>query len=248
MFKKYILFIALTVLVTGCDAPQRTRTPGSWVNGSSLGNIPGGNPGSFNTSPVAGPTTPGTLPPATPGTTATTGFEGCDLTISPHHTIDIGHFNICQSTLNETLFKFKPTISSSTTRVCLIPTYKDGSGSSTYVGRPQCAVTTANQVTQGTLYKDRPGFANSPINSVIVLREALIPEYMACMHAYAGWPQNACTAGPNSNQYCAYWSPRCPGGAVTNPACQTEARNYMGQICNSFKTRYSNAYLDLSTR
>jgi hypothetical protein len=245
MMKRNPLFLLLLALMAGCDAPQRTRAPVNYVSGSTY-ETGGSNPGTLLPGSVPeGGTTTTTI--TTNGTTSTSpGFETCDL--SPkYHTIDVGLFGICQSTQDETLFKFKPTLSSEMIRVCLIPTYKDSTGASTYIGNPQCTLTTSQQVVQGRLYKDRPGFSSYPLNGVIVMKEPLLPEYIGCMQGYVNYPKNACPNGA-SNAYCAYWMPRCPYGAQSNTNCDVEARNYMAKICTDFKTKYANSYLDIRTK
>jgi hypothetical protein len=234
------LFLILTLFLMACDAPQRTRAPSQYVgeNGNT-NNYQGHN---FNSGSTGTDTSNQTFNNNSSQTQ--TGYESCDLT-NRFYSVDVGHFGICQNTLNETMIKFRPTLSSPSVRTCLLPTFKDSSGASTYIGNPQCLYTTAGQVTEGRLFKDRTGFTSYPLNGVIVMKEPLIPEYISCMHAYANWPSAACGAGINTSQYCSFWIPRCPGGGKTNPTCDGEARNYMSQICNNFKTKYTNAYVDI---
>lgn len=239
--KKYFSLLVLMFVLAGCDSPQRTRSPSNFVTANGFGNTSTG----FNPS---NPTQPGTIPtnPGSGSGVTTPGFEVCDLS-DKYHTIDIGFFGLCQSSQDETLFKFRPSMTSTSVRTCLIPTYKDAQGASTYIGNPQCTYTTSNQVVTGNLYKNRNGFQTYPLNGVIVMKEPLLPEYMACMNGYVAWPQNVCPQGPNTS-YCAYWIPRCPAGGRSNAQCDTEAKNYMSNICNSFKSRYSNSYIDIRTR
>lgn len=238
--KKIFALGLLMFLLTGCDSPQRMRSPSNFVNGSSLGNaFTGFNPSNPNQAGTL-PTTPGS------GRVSSPGFEVCDLS-DKYHTIDIGFFGVCQSTMDETLFKFRPSMTSTNVRTCLIPTYKDAQGASTYIGNPQCTYTTSNQVVTGNLYKNRSGFTTYPLNGVIVMKEPLLPEYMACMNGYVAWPQNICPQGATSS-YCAYWLPRCPTGGRSNATCDMEAKNYMASICNTFKTKYSNSYIDIRTK
>ena len=228
--KKLLLLIGLLGLMASCDSPQRTRAPGVWINGNSLEN-PYDKSG-----PIYPVTTTGSTSGVTSGTNSGTntgapGFETCGQKAQSHN-IDVGHFTICQSTLDETQFKFVPTLTSSSSRVCLIPTYKDSTGSSTYIGQPQCTYTTSNQVVEGKLYKNRTGFSTYPINGVIIMKEPLLPEYIACMQAYSNWPA----------------SQQCPYGARTSSSCDLMAKNYMAQVCNTFKSKYSNSYSDIRTR
>lgn len=238
--KNYILLLSLFALVS-CDAPQRTRAPETYVNGNTFntGTTP---PGSLT--PSIG-LIPGTTTPGVP-VTSSPGFENCNLS-DRYHTIDIGLFGLCQSTMDETAFKFKTSLSSSTVRTCLIPTYKDANGASTYIGNPQCTLTVSQQIINGKLYKDRPGFASYPLNGVIVMKEPLLPEYIGCMQGYVNWPGNACPAGLNT-QYCVNMRTYCPYGGRTSAQCDVEARNFMANLCNTFKSKYANSYIDIRTR
>jgi hypothetical protein len=243
--KKYLLLLSLMALVAGCDAPQRTRAPSTYVNGNSLSDTTNAS-GSFSSSGSSSGSTAGT---STGGTTTTTspGYENCNIAEDKYHTIDIGYFNICQSTLDETSMKVRTSLTSTSVRTCIIPTYKDSSGSSTWIGQPQCTYTTAGQVVSGKLYKDRSGFTSYPLNGAIVMKEPLLPEYFNCMQAYTSWPGSACPSGATTS-YCAYWLPRCPYGSKSNAQCDTEGRNYMASICNQFKTQYANSYLDIKLK
>ena len=238
--KNLLLLMPLLVLITGCDAPQRTRAPSQWVNGESLGNTDQTGtvtPGSQTTTGTLGGGT------TTPPTNTDPGFQNCDIS-QKYHTVDIGYFGICQSSQDETLIKFNPSLTSQSVRTCLIPTYKESNGSSTYIGQPQCTYTTSNQVVSGKLYKDRQGFSNYPINGLIVMKEPLLTEYIGCMQGYVNWPRNVCPNGATTS-YCGYWLPRCPYGGQSNAGCDAEAKNYMSNICTQFKSKYSNSYIDI---
>lgn len=246
--KKHLLITMTLIFAAACNAPQRTKAPTNWVNGNSLNES-----GNFiNTGTTAGTssgTTTGTTSGTNSGTTGGTteaGFESCSLS-DKYNTVDIGQFGLCQSTLDETSFKLRTSLSSQSVRVCLIPTYKEGSGSSTYIGNPMCTLTTSNQTVMGKLYKDRQGFSGYSLNGVIVMKEPLLPEYFACMKAYVSWPANVCPSS-SSNSYCAYWMPRCPYGGRSSAMCDVEGKNYMASICNSFKAKYSNSYIDIRTK
>ena len=238
---KTLLALSLLTLLAGCDAPQRTRAPVTYVNGNNYsGTATTGTSGFSNgTTTTTTGTTTGTPNPVT----SEAGFSNCDLS-DKYQTIDIGFFGLCQSTQDETVFKFRTSLAQASVRVCLIPTYKDQSGSSTYIGQPQCTYTQSNAVISGKLYKDRPGFSNYPLNGVIVMKEPLLTEYFGCMQAYTSWPANVCSNSANA-QYCAYWQPRCPYGGQTNVSCDTEGRNYMAVTCNNFKSKYTNSYIDI---
>lgn len=236
--KKIFILLPLFILVASCDAPQRTRFFNT--EKSPLGDTDEAVPAGATQS------TSGSLGTSGSGsgsnTANTPGFESCDLT-QKYHSVSTGYFGVCQSTQDEKQIKFSPSLTSQQERICLIPTYKESNGSSTYIGNPQCTLTTSNQVISGQLYKDRPGFSNHPLNGVMVMKEGLVPEYMACMQGYVNWPRNRCSG--TNDSYCAYWVPSCPYGAQSNAQCDAEGKNYMAYLCNAFKSKYSNAYVDV---
>lgn len=238
--KKSLLFIPLVTLLIGCDAPQRTRAPQSWVNSGSLQD-PGNQSGTLTPSTTSGSQS------GSGTTTANDGFQNCDLS-NKFQTVDIGWFGLCQNSQDETLIRFKPSLTSTSTRTCLIPTYKAPDGSSTYLGQPQCTYTTAGTVVTGRLYKDRAGFSDRPLNGVIVMKEPLLPNYFNCMQGYLNWPANICPYGPTSSTSCAYAFSQCPNGARTSAYCSSQATNYMNQVCMAFKSTYSNAYIDITLK
>ncbi|WPU63183.1 hypothetical protein [Peredibacter starrii] len=238
--KNYIIFLATLTLIVGCDAPQRTRLTNAYSSDYNSGN-PNNTSGSLPSGSTTGSTTGGT----TGSSTGSTGFENCDLS-SKGFTAEMGHIGICQSTLDETVVKFKSSLTSTSYRTCLIPSYKDGSGSSTYIGQPQCTYTEADKVMQGKLYKNRTGFEGYSLNNIIVMKEPLLTEYFGCMQGYTNWPANVCSGV--SSTYCAYWVPRCPYGSKSTVACDAEARAYMTNLCTNFKNKYSSAYLDIKIK
>lgn len=211
-------FIALTYV--GCDNPQRARTSTA-VNGSSNYTDTGTNLGT-TTSSTSTTTTTGT----TTSAAVDANFPACSFTYKYSNT-DLGQVAICQSTVDNTLFKFMMSTSSTSTRVCLIPTYKDASGSSTWLGQPQCTYVTAAQTYQGKLYKTRSGYTGYTLNGVMVMKETLLTEYFQCIDAYINYINTYCPLNP--------YNTTC----VNNATIQ---RNY---LCNAFKTKYPSNYLDL---
>ncbi len=250
--KKIIGLLSTLAFLAACDAPQRTRMPGNYTNTDALGSgvVTGGwvdTTSGANGGTTSG-TTSGSTGGGTTGGTPAPGFENCDLA-DRYQTPEIGAFGLCQSTLDETILRVRPSLTSTNIRTCLIPAYKDSTGSSTYIGQPQCTYFEANKVIQGKLYKSRSGFENYPLNGVMVMKEPLMGEYFKCMNAYVSWREISCMPQSGtpamSPAYCNYWMPACPYGANTNAACAQEARNFMNGLCTSFKSRYANSYLDI---
>lgn len=222
-----IFFTALSLLaLISCDAPQRTRLQSAY---DSLGNpytgtnpnpeSSGGNTGSLTGSAGSGS-----------DSSAGSEYAGCDYSYK-YHTMDIGHFAVCQSTKDETKFKFKTQLTHRNVKICLIPTFRKEDGSSTWIGQPQCLFTEAGKDYEGRLYKTRAGFLNEKVMGVVVLKYGLHTAYFNCMNAAIN-----------------YVSPACPMGAATNANCVVAANQYMAQVCESFKRTYANSYEDISTR
>jgi hypothetical protein len=228
--KKIVPLLFIIIFTSACDSPQRNRM----INNVGMNGVQ--QPSSTSSNPWGTPgTTSGTTTETTTGTTSgpssgssdpqrPAGFVNCDLS-AKHYAAVIGYIGICQSTLDETSVAVNSTITD-TNRTCLIPTYKDQSGSSTYLGQPQCFAPQQGVVTMGKLYKSRSGFGQHPINGIMIMKERSLGAYFTCMDAYV-----------------TFTHPQCPYGAKTSPYCDQMARNLMSLKCNNFKM--DNPYLDL---
>jgi hypothetical protein len=242
-----IIFLTLSVfLLASCDQPQRNRLSNTIIPGAAnpvSTSQPWGNPFNNTTGGMTGATTAG----ATGGTTGSTrppGFENCDLS-QKYYASTINYMGICQSTLDETSVAISSSVSDAI-RTCLIPTYKDNAGSSTYLGQPQCYAPVANQVMMGKLYRTRNGFSNLAINGVMVMKEGSLTAYFTCMDAYVSFPRSMCPNGPQTSQSCYQLYVTCPNGAQTSPNCDQIARSAMNTKCNDFKAIHS--YIDIRLR
>lgn len=231
---KYLM-IVLLVVIAGCDTPTRSRFPTTGGSSDAIG-----APGTGGFTPITPTPIPGT--PTVPGTPSTPGFENCStsqisLMYDPYATCVEKQTNpsapcpsrvsLCKSTITESDIRFATTVSNTSNRYCIIPTYKDAQGNSTYLGNPQCTYVNANQVYNTSLQKNRAGFTNLPINGMMVMFESMLVEYFGCMDAYTRYIQQYCP----TNQ---------------SPLCLQYAANYRAQTCNQFKTKYANYYLDLN--
>jgi hypothetical protein len=225
------LLVPFLFLATACDNPQRNRLPGVVNSSNGLGQPIGptsNNPWGNTTQTVGGGTTG-----AATGTTSSKppGFENCSMSAT-NYSAGLGYIGVCQSTLDETSLAILSTISDSNP-TCLIPTFKEVNGSSTYLGDPQCFLPVANEIKLGKVYKTRQGFKEPnvpfnalPINGVMIMKQASVGAYYACMDAYRNFTH-----------------PACPGGANYSPTCSQMAMSFMTTVCNNFKTGYS--YLDI---
>ncbi len=225
--------LLLLILATACDAPQRNRLASTVNNGNGLGQPTSGTTGSnpWTTSGTTGSSTGGST-----GNTKPPGFENCDIT-NKYYAAGIGYMGICQSTIDETSVAVSSTISDSA-RTCMIPTYKDQSGSSTYIGGPQCFAPQAGVVTTGQIPKTRAGFTDKTLNGVMIMKESSLTAYFTCMDAYINFPSSQlCPQGSNTNTYQQNYYPY----QIVN--CKAMASASMATKCNNFKT--DNSYIDI---
>lgn len=238
--KTLLLALPILFLAVACDSPQRTRLGTTVNSGNGLT-----SPTTSTSNPWATGSTGGSSTgSSSSGSTKPAGFENCDLS-AKYYASGINYIGVCQSTLDEKSIAVYTTVADSS-RTCLIPTYKDSTGSSTYLGQPQCFLPVANNVTIGTLYKTRSGFTNNPISGVMIMKEASLTAYYTCMDAYTTFPRSMCANGAQTNSYCAQLYQQCPAGARTSAYCDQIARNDMNNKCSSFKSMYP--YIDLCVK
>lgn len=222
--KTLLMSLTILILATGCDTPQRNMLMDtSGMNGNNLNN-PNTPSGTDKWTNGTGGTTG-----SNNGNTATkpAGFENCNMS----NTIAASGMNrlaICQSTLDDMAVAVLSTVSESV-RTCLIPTYKDTAGNSTYLGQPQCYMPQANTVIQGKMYKTRTGYESSTVNGVMIMKESSLGAYYTCMDSYR-----------------TFTHPACPYGAASNAYCDQLAKSIMAQKCNNFKVDHS--YFDVTLR
>ncbi|MBY0515491.1 MAG: hypothetical protein K2P81_01180 [Bacteriovoracaceae bacterium] len=234
------LFSVLTILLVaqGCDAPQRVRTSGTTFD-SNLGTSGQDSSGTnFGTAgSTGGTTTSGTTTGSTSGGTTTGGTTtggqtiNCIKTATAYHA-GLGNVDVCQDSANEVYFKLTYSTTDQNDGTCIVPMYKDGSGNSTYLGSAQCTKHNQGQVVYGNVSKNRNGYSGYQINSVMVLKYSGTNAFFQCMNAYGTYFQS-CMAQYNNNQF--YQS-----------YCNTQATNYMTNLCNTFKNNYP--YSQVSTR
>jgi hypothetical protein len=219
--KSIILSLSLLSLMA-CEAPSRTRT-GVLSNPASSTQTPSTTSGvNSGSNPwTSGETTTGQNSGSS-SNTLPAGFETCDIS-QKYFASGINYIGICQSKLNETQIIANPSVTNTSVRTCLIPTYKTGNGASTYLGQPQCFYPTANQITAGSLVKSRNGFTNNPITGAMVMLETSTTAYFTCMNSYVNFVNTYCPANPS--------------------ACSNQASQHMNSVCNDFKSRHS--YVDL---
>ena len=229
---KNIFFLLLLAALTSCDAPVRVRNQ---PNDAYTGNVnTGGNEGApgFNLTPgtTTGSTTGGSTTGSSTGGTTTGSSTGgssssinCIKTVSASHA-GLGSVEVCQDSANEAMFRLSFNTTDQNDGTCVVPMFRDSSGSSLYLGNAQCTKHNQGQVVTGQLSKNRQGYAGYQINSVMVLKYSGSNAFFQCMNAY-GIQLNSCMQSFRGNTF--YQS-----------YCQGQAQTYMTTICNNFKNNY----------
>jgi len=249
---KFLVAMLLLSMATACDTPQRNRLPSTIYNSDGLN-----QPTQVNGDNVWGTGTGGSIGGNTGSTTGSNtnttttrppGFENCDIS-AKYYVAGLNYMGICQSTLDETSVVVNSTVSDSA-RTCMIPTFKNSAGSSTYLGQPQCFAPIAGQVSTGQLFKSREGyysanvlFTSLSLNGVMVMKENSLSAYFTCMDAIINFPASLCPNGPNSNPSCSQLYQQCPNGANSSQYCSQVANTDRNAKCNNFKADHP--YIDI---
>jgi hypothetical protein len=228
--KPTLLSLALLILATACDAPQQRRLSGTFDNSStSTGAVEGTN--GFTTNPTTtGGATAGTTTGSTTGSTTGQTIK-CIKNVVAFHA-GLGNVDVCEDSANEVSFKLGFSTTDQSDGTCIVPMYKDTAGNSTYLGTAQCTKHNQGQIVYGNVSKNRSGYAGYQINSVMVLKYSGTSAFYQCMNAYGVSFQSCMGAYGNNSFYQSY--------------CDTQAKNYMTGLCNTFKSNYP--YSQVSTR
>jgi hypothetical protein len=228
---KLILLASISLVLTACDAPQQRRLAGTYNNNPLTTNSgQGDGTVGFGTTTGSSGTTTGTATGSTTGTTTGQTINCASNALAFH--AGIGNVEVCQDASNEVYFKLGFSVTDQADGTCIVPMYKDGTGNSTYLGSAQCTKHNQGQVVFGNVSKNRNGYAGYPINSVMVLKYSGTGAFFQCMNAY-GSAFNSCMS-----QY--------GGNAFYQSYCDTQAKTYMANLCNTFKSNYP--YSQVNTR
>ncbi len=174
---KYIVTVIALVLFGSCDAPSSGNAQRQVVVRSEA-------PSRFDTNTVTTPTT--TITTSTDTTSdlsipsdathcswaenGETGFMHSATHLSLTESRSTA-FTACQSSSNEDTIYFQLEEPITDTQLCFIPMHQQGS-SSAYLGVPRCLNATDNKkIYTIRMYKDRPGFQNLEINSVMIMKD-----------------------------------------------------------------------------
>jgi hypothetical protein len=208
----------LTFVLVGCDAPSGGRARSRALANTAANSLQSTG---TNFTPGTGSTSTTTTTQGTTSTNLGTGYESCDLAqVKSTAAFSLG---ICQNTSDETKIKVKFVNADSTNMTCFVPTYKSQDGSSIYLGQAQCTFHTAGQIMDGTFVKNRPGYSQAIINGVMIMKQARLLDYYACMDAIPNFIQNNCPQQPNY--------------------CMATATQFRSAICGAFVQQGN--YLDL---
>jgi len=228
--KPTLLTLALLILATACDAPQQRRLAGTYNNSSTSTGAVGTDGFTPNPSTTGG-TTSGTTAGTTTGSTTGAQTVNCIKNVVAYHA-GLGNVDVCEDSANEVLFKLGFSTTDQSDGTCIIPMYKDTAGNSTYLGTAQCTKHNQGQIVTGNVSKNRNGYAGYQINSVMVLKYSGTSAFYQCMNAYGVSFQSCMGSYGNNAYYQSY--------------CDTQAKNYMTGLCNTFKSNYP--YAQVSTR
>ncbi len=148
----------------------------------------------------------------TPTSTPTTSEYSCGTETYNRSGSYLGSYYLCQSskTNNQFLFKLQQTVN---VQICLFPMYTT-SGSSMYIGEAQCQYVPTNSTGKAfVLHKNRSGFENYTLNSVMIMKDeasnypypfngtwANTSAFLQCMHT-AHLTQDYCNAYTSKRQY-----------------------------------------------
>lgn len=213
MKTKTIPLFFLTLALGACLAPTEKRgTTQRNQSGTPASNL---LTGGVNLSPTATATATSTVT-ATPTATAVpggSGYESCNFNnaVVFNASSDIGPIRICRNMNDETRIRVKFDQIHSSEQVCFIPTYKDDSGKSTYLGPASCTYNEANQIKEILLYKTRPSFfitptsyinfQTMPLRGVMVMMKERVPAFFNCMDAATIDVQYLCDLFMNGGEY-----------------------------------------------
>jgi hypothetical protein len=222
----------LTLILSGCDTPTRTRLDTSSSNNVDFTSTNPGGTGS--TTPAPEGTGNGSSGGTSGGTTGGTsgmpaGFQNCSGTpniIRP----EIGNLSACQSSQNELSFRLSFTTTDQSDGTCLIPMTRDNNGKSTYIGRAQCTRHNAGQVIMGLVAKDRNGYSNYSLNSVMFMKMSGLNPFFDCMDEFNRFAQ-ACY----SSRYCNNSYFNAFFDEPLRNCCEYYAGESMAMKCNQFK-------------
>lgn len=225
---KNIVIISIIFILSACDQPALNRTNAYIDPYKASGLVTNNSTDNFEETSNLGP-----------------GYENCNLNNTANSKFGgISNFSICKSTnqpsSTEVNFKVKFGDQDYVHGTCFIPLHKTANNQTTYVGIAQCTYHAANDVLAGSLIKNRPGYTNYNINSVMVIKKNDLDAYFQCMDASATYMATQsvningqtipCTIAYNQNNI-------CNAGQVNYMACSTctaNANNTMNNLCNTF--------------
>jgi hypothetical protein len=228
-FKLTALLLMITAFTTGCDQPQLNRSRGYLDEFSSNGVSQTTTGEEFEqSSPDLGP-----------------GYDNCNLEAHKQSApLIFKDISICINVHDDNEFKVKFGNQDYVHGTCFIPMYKQAYGNSTYVGIAQCTYHAEDDILTGTFVRNRPGFQNAPINSIMVVKKQTITPFFDCMDAIAKfWATESVDISYQSYSCAAAQSVNCtnniPPGSSVSPAqvcqiCTAAAAQYETNMCNSF--------------
>ena len=193
----YVLITMFTVSVifTGCfsDTSTRRRSVVAVVTGSDSNTSTTQPSDLVDTNSFA--TTTATASSSSTSTTVTAGYEHCNFNDYSYYVSTIGSVIACQNSSTKTKVEVKINQTNTTEMTCFIPTYRDSSGSSFYIGPAQCLYHNADTIYEGTFTIDRYGYSSSQFNALMIMQYGLTDDYFNCMLGYTSCTTFRATGG-----------------------------------------------------
>ncbi|MBT3982820.1 MAG: hypothetical protein HOE90_15785 [Bacteriovoracaceae bacterium] len=112
------------------------------------------------------------------------GYESCNFNDYSYYDSAIGSVIACQNSSDKTKVKIKVSKTDWSEMTCFIPTYRDGTGSSFYIGPAQCLFHDKDEVYEGTFLIDRYGYTSSSFNGLMIMKYSKTTDYFNCMLGY----------------------------------------------------------------
>ena len=195
------MMFTASVILTGCfsDTSTRRRSVVAVVTGSDSNTSTTQPSDMVDTNSFASTTTTASATSTSSSTTTTAGYEHCNFNDYSYYVSAVGSVIACQNSSTKTKVEIKINQTNTTEMTCFIPTYRDSSGSSFYIGPAQCLYHNADTLYEGTFTIDRYGYTSSHFNGLMIMKYGLTDDYFNCMLGYT-----SCTTFRTAGGYIDY--------------------------------------------
>ena len=229
---KSILLLSALFILTSCDQPQLNRSRGYLdpftAQGVDASRV---DTNGFDESEDLGE-----------------GYSNCNFGIQRSTLNRIRDISVCANSNNSPNgqnFEIKTRFSDQDYihGTCFVPNYKEANGNSTYVGIAQCTYHASGDTLTGTLVKNRPGYTDKPINSLMIMKKDSLDAYFDCMDAVAEFIQTQSVVSNGQKFSCSFVkTSNCsaypsPQYQVCN-LCMSGAVSEMNNKCSAFQNNH----------